>query len=167
MLQFPAATESSGAWAADRDDVAQAVWEHSECLVRASQAGRDELGRDKSADQERAAAPGPKAWDESAANALLNRVAGEQPGAPMADQPAPVVLPEGAAQWAPLVRDPSRDALGPHEAEWARPARTKFQAGPARHQALPGGLAAEATSVAPVTREQMATLKVQASALPV
>jgi hypothetical protein len=69
-----------------------------------------------------------RAWDESAASASLSRVEAGQLVARMADQPARAVLPEVVAQWEPLGRDPSWDALVRHEAEWERPEPMKFQA---------------------------------------
>jgi hypothetical protein len=144
--------ESSGAGAAYPDGVGRAVWEHSGCLGRASGADQAEPGRDKSADQERAAAPVTQAWDESAANALLSRVEAGQLGAPMADQPARVVLPAVVAQWAPLVRGPWWAALVRHEAEWEHPEPMKFQPRQAPGQALRDVLVLAAISVAAVER---------------
>jgi len=119
------------------------------------------------ADQELAAGPGRRAWDESAANALLNRVEAGQSGAPMADQPAWVVIPEVAAQWAPLVSGLSMDVLGLHEAEWAHPGRMNFQSRRALDRALPGALVAAAISVAAAAEVQRATLKLHSRVLPV
>jgi hypothetical protein len=63
----------------------------------------------------------PRESDESAANAPLNRVEVEPPGALKAAPPTRVEFPGVAVQWVLPVRGPTKTALESGEAESAHP----------------------------------------------